>query len=342
MVPISLSLLLSSWVPVVSQSSVPDFTSPGEAGTLHGRPTDSATVLFTIPEHDLYPESVAYDPESGDFFLSSMGQSRILRVHPDGTYEDFLAGPVPSLESSVGMKVDAQRRRLWVCTGRYVLFGGPTEGEPRTGVLLFDLDTGTLQKSWMVDQPTPSHIFNDLALTLDGDAYVTTTLLGKIFRVSPGADEMELVLDSPGSHNNGITLGPEERYLYFTLDRTISRMDLRTGDVIPVPVPNDAGTGTDGMYFRDGTLIVVKPRLRQIARLFLNPEENAVSRVEVLARDDPGFAYPTTGVLVGDRLVFVGTSFADVPRNDESPRQHPEVLIYQLPLQLGSAAPNEW
>ena len=295
-------------------------------------PGQGARVLFTIPEYDLYPESVAYDSVSGDFFLSSMGRSGILRVHSDGSYEEFLAEPVPSLESSVGMKVDARRRRLWVCTGRYVLFGGPTEGEPRTGILLFDLDTGTQQKSWMVDQPTPSHIFNDMALTSDGDVYVTTTLLGKIFRVSPDHDEMEPIFDSPGSHNNGITLGPKERYLYFTLDRTISRMDLQTREVIPIPVPEGAGTGTDGMYFRDGTLIVVRPGLPQIARLVLNPEQNAVSRVQVLASDDPGFAYPTTGVLVGDRLVFVGTSFVNIPRTDESPRQHPEVLICQLPL----------
>jgi len=291
-----------------------------------------ATVLFTLPEHDLYPESVAYDPESGDFFLSSMGQSRILRIHPDGSYEDFLAEPVPSLESSVGMKVDTRRRRLWVCTGRYVLFGGPTEGEPRTGVLLFDLDTGVLQKRWMVDQPTPSHIFNDIALSANGDAFVTTTLLGKIFRVSPDADQMELLVDSPENQTNGITLSPDERYLFFTLGRSISRMDLRTREVTTVPVPDAAGIGTDGMYFRDGSLILVKPRLLQIAKLDLNSSLDAVEQVRVLVENDPGFDYPTTGVVIGDRLVFVGTSFADVPRNDESPRQHPEVLVYQLPL----------
>jgi hypothetical protein len=39
--------------------------------------------------------------------------------------------------------------------------------------------------------------------------------------------------------------------------------------------------------------------------------------------------------VVGGDLVFVATSFADVPRNPESPRQHPDVLIYRIPIQPG-------
>jgi hypothetical protein len=60
-----------------------------------------------------------------------------------------------------------------------------------------------------------------------------------------------------------------------------------------------------------------------------------VERVEVLAEGDPAFDYPTTGVVVGGHLVFVATSFADVPRNTESPLQHSDVLIYRVPIQAG-------
>jgi hypothetical protein len=143
---------------------------------------------------------------------------------------------------------------------------------------------------------------------------------------------MELVLESPGSHNNGITLGPGERHLFLTIDRSISRLELESGELVEIPVPDGAGFGTDGMYFVDGSLVVVKPRLNQIARLFLNEGMDAVDRVRVLAEGDPAFDYPTTGVVVGETLVFVATSFADIPRNAESARQHPDVLIHRLPL----------
>ncbi len=317
--PIACALLLSPF-PVCS---CPD-------GQVPSAQEDSLSVLFTIPEHDLYPENVAFDPVSGDYFLGSMGQSRILRIHGDGSYEDFTRGLEPVLQSSVGMKVDPRRRRLWVCSGRYTVFGGATDAPPQTGVLLFDLDEGTLLKSWMMDQPSPGHIFNDLALTAEGDVYATTTLLGKIYRLSEGSDEMELILDRPGSQTNGITLGSSGRYLFFTLDRTISRMDLATAEVLALEVPEGADVGTDGLYFVDGSLISVKPRWGQILRLRLNDALDSADGVELLAGANPDFAYPTTGVLVGDHLVFVATSFADVPRNPDSARQHDDVLIYRL------------
>ena len=84
------------------------------------------------------------------------------------------------------------------------------------------------------------------------------------------------------------------------------------------------------MYFVDGSLLVVKPRMRQVARLFLNSSLDAVERVEILAQGDPAFAYPTTGVVVGRSLIFVATSFADLPRNEESAVQHPAVLIHRM------------
>ena len=312
--------------------------SPGRSTSRNegpGAQERGSTLLFTIPEHDFYPENIAYDPESGDYFLGSMGQSRIIRIRPDGSYEDFVSGLEPTLQTSVGMKVDPQRRRLWVCTGRYTLFGGATDGPPQTGVLLFDLDTGALVRSWLMDQPGPAYIFNDLALASNGDAYVSTTLLGQIVRISPDSDEMEPLLVSPETQTNGITLDPTERYLFFTLGRSISRLDLESGNLTEIPIPAEAGVGTDGMYFVDRSLVVVRPRLTQISRLFLNESLDAVERVEVLAEGDPAFDYPTTGVVVGGHLVFVATSFADVPRNTESPLQHSDVLIYRVPIQAG-------
>jgi len=142
-----------------------------------------------------------------------------------------------------------------------------------------------------MDQPSPSHFFNDLALGSGGEAYVSTTLLGKIFRISLDSDEMEPLLVTPETQTNGITLDPTDRYLFFTLGRSIARLDLQSGDLTEIPVPDEAGVGTDGMYFVDGSVVVV-----------------------------------------GHDLVFVATSFADVPRNEVSEDQHPDVLIYRLSL----------
>ncbi len=325
-----LGFLSLSALPILFLLSFGPGHAPSQPG-YRSRVGTASEPLFTIPEHDLYPESVAYDSGSGDYFLSSMAQSRILRIHTDGSYEDFVRGLEPRLQSSVGIKVDAQRRRLWVCTGRWTLFGGP-EVPAVTGVLLFDLDDGALLRSWLMDQPSPGQIFNDIALAADGDAYVTTTLFGRIYRISPEQENMELLLDRPGLQTNGITLGPEGDVLFFTLDRDIAWMDLATGEVRRVEGPEEASPGTDGLYFIDGSLVALQPRRRRIVRFRLDDSLTTIRKVEVLAEDEETFAYPTTGVLVGDRLVYVATSYADRPRNPDSVVQHPDLLIRALPL----------
>jgi len=290
-------------------------------------------LLFRIPEHDLYPESIAYDPASGDYFLGSMSHSRILRIRPDGSYRDFVTPPLPGLQGAIGMKVDAGRRRLWVCTGRYTMFAGGQGAPPRTGVLLFDLDDGTVLGQWLMDQPSPGHIFNDLEIASDGSAYATTTLFGRVYRATAESDGLELVLETPDRHNNGITFDPDGRHLFLTVDRSISRLDLETRELVALEYPNEAALGTDGLYFHDGSLIAVKPRALEIDRLRLDPSRGAIVGRDVLTAKDPDYAYPTTGVMVGDTLVFVGTSFADRPRTAGRRAQHGDVLIYALPIE---------
>jgi len=293
----------------------------------------SSSPKFVVPEHDLYPESIAHDAETGCYFLGSMSTSRIIRTRPDGSYEDFLEAPPDGLASSIGMKADAQRRRLWVCTGRFTLYADYASAAARTGVLLFDLDGGGLLQSWLIPQESDYHIFNDLDLAPDGAAYATTTLIGRVYRLVPGREEMELVLQlPPKSHNNGIALAPGGKALFMAVDRTIARLDLATGELSELVTEAGEGLGTDGLYVHGDALVSVKPRYDQVVRLTLDESCSAVVGSEILVQGHPGFAYPTTGVLVDDKLVFVATSFANVPRSPGADAQHADVLIHELDL----------
>lgn len=307
------------------------------AGSAGEPATPPASVLkFTIPEHDLYPESIAYDTVTGCYFLGSMSTSRILRIHEDGYYEDFLAASDTGLLSSIGMKADVARRYLWVCSGRFSLYADYESAPARTGVFQFDLDDGTLIRQWTMEQESDYHIFNDLALAENGDVYATTTLIGRIYRLSPGLDEMELVHQLPsGSNNNGITLDPQEEFLFFTVDRSISRLELATGKVSELATTANEALGTDGLYFYNDALVTVMPRFKRVSVLTLNEDATAVAGARILVENHPDFAYPTTGVLVGDKLVFVATSFANVMRRADVVEQHPEVRIHEVDCASG-------
>ena len=294
------------------------------------------TVKFTIPEHDFYPENIAYDPVSGCYFLGSMSHSRIIRIHEDGSYEDFVTGSEGGLLSSVGMKVDAERRALWVCTGRFSLMEDYDSLPAKTGVVRYDIDDGSLTGSWIMeeDQANPYFIFNDIVLASNGDAYATTTLFGRVYRIRADSGKMELFHQLPeGLHNNGIDFDPTERYLFMTVDRAISRLDTQTMELVELADPTgDALVGTDGLYFYEGSIISVKPRFKTVSRIYLDEGLAKVERVEILAQDRPNFAYPTTGAIVGDSLILVATSYADVPRNAESEDQHGELRILEFKL----------
>lgn len=308
-------------------------TNAAERGVGESSREMDLSLKFTLPEHDLYPENIAYDAVSKDYFVGSMSQSRIIRIHEDGSYEDFASRPDSELVSSIGMKVDDKRRVLWVCSGRYTLFGRYDKAPARTGVLKFNLDDGALIDKWMLDQQSDYHIFNDVVLASNGDAYATTTLMGRVYRIPAGGKEMELVHQlGPGRHNNGIDLDDDEKYLFIVVDRTISRLELATGELITLDIPEQDALGSDGLYFYKNSLVTVKPRFKQILQILLNDDFTAAVRVDTLAQNHKGFAYPTTGVIVGDKLVFVATSYADVPRNTNTRNQHPDVLIYEVTL----------
>jgi len=135
-----------------------------------------------------------------------------------------------------------------------------------------------------------------------------------------------------GSHNNGIAFGGDGKHLFMTIDRTIHRLNLESMELRKLDIPEADALGTDGLYAFKNTLVSQKPRFNRISQIFLNDDGTGASRVEVLVENHKDFAYPTTGVLVGDKLVVVATSYADRRQRVESTDQHGDVLIYEIGL----------
>jgi hypothetical protein len=96
--------------------------------------------------------------------------------------------------------------------------------------------------------------------------------------------------------------------------------------------PGDGAMGTDGLYWRDGALISVQPRLARVLRLRLSADREALEGVDTLAAQHPDFAYPTTGALVDGHLILVSTSYANVLRRPDVAAQHGDVLIHAISL----------
>ena len=82
----------------------------------NGRPVGSARVAFTLSEADLIPEGIAWDPGSRRLFVGSLARNKIVAISADGRFSDFVPSGRDGLRRVLGMKVDASKKSLWVCS----------------------------------------------------------------------------------------------------------------------------------------------------------------------------------------------------------------------------------
>lgn len=298
-------------------------------------------ILFRIPEPGLIPEGIAYDPASGDFFLGSIREGRIISIAPDGSYRDFVTSRRDGLMSVLGMKVDS-RGRLWACTNAGNSLTVGVKPEEKAGVMVFDLSDGHFVGSAFVDKLNDNHLFNDVTFDANGNAYITGFNCPYIYRVDGETFVIEEWFTMPeGVWTNGIDFAADHSVLFISGNNDIYRLEMATKKLnILQPPPGETLGHADGLYFHNGSLIAVQHREIdkklnvRIARSYLNADMTAVERIEVIAEDLPGFRIPTTGTIAAGKFCLLATSYLDALAKDGSfdPAKSGEVVIMGFPL----------
>src|ERR1041384_7736902 len=151
-----------------------------------GPPVGSPPAGITVKAPVVYPEGVAYNEKTGDFFVGSMRKGTIGTFKADGKYREFAKDPL--LVSSVGLHADPERGRLLACVSDP---GVSVKTSPKTyrklaRVMSFDLKSGRRLKT--VDLQglgAGDHFCNDLAIDGDGNVYVTDSFIPFIYKVDP-------------------------------------------------------------------------------------------------------------------------------------------------------------
>jgi sugar lactone lactonase YvrE len=283
------------------------------------QPHDSE-LAFMLSETDLIPEGIAYDPRDKAFFLSSLHKRKIVRVrlrtrHRRPVVEDFTYQAQDGLYSTLGMKVDAARRILWVCSSAESFMKDYSESDADKAALFkYDLNTRKLIRKYELG-PNPRHLLNDLAINAEGDVFVTDTATGEIFLVSQEKDELEIFIPSGRFESpNGIAISNDGRKLYISdLPFGVYVVDLKTkrSERLPQRV-GISPSGSDGLYFYDNSLIgiinIVSERNARVARFYLDAASNAVTHAAVLDCNHPLYHWPTTGVVVGNSFFYIANS----------------------------------
>ncbi len=277
------------------------------------QPTMSCRIAFTLPQQDLVPEGLAYDPGSKSFFVSSVRDRKIMR-YQRGEITRFAGGLSDTLWSMMGMRLDAARGRLWVATSAIREGKGvPAKDLGGTGVLAFDIKTGVLSSRRILPADGAAHLFGDLTLDADGNVYLTDSSGGGLYRVPAIGGGPQLVIP-PGTFVSpqGLDLDESGRVLYVAdYSQGVFRVDLDTKTAVLLRHPGrQTLLGIDGLYRHGNSLIAVQNGVRpqRVLRLDLNGSGEKIERIEVLESSLPLFDDPTLGVIVGDAFYFIANS----------------------------------
>ncbi len=232
-------------------------------------PVSRSAPAFTIAEGDLQPESMAFDFASKQFFFGSMSKGKVVRCSREGKCSDFASG----LGVVLGLKAD--RRGLWVLSNR----------EKESSLIHFDVATGGIHGK--VFGKSVKHNFNDLAIALPGDIFLTDTRDGAVWKLAKGATELAKI-SGEFPHANGIALSLNDRLLYVsTFPDGITMVDLKSGESKAIGRP--AGlclAAIDGLYSQGNYLIAIQNAFMnpRVVRLGLSRDGRSIERFDVLER----------------------------------------------------------
>ncbi|MEJ7652540.1 MAG: SMP-30/gluconolactonase/LRE family protein [Chloroflexia bacterium] len=121
--------------------------------------SDDDVKTYTIPGDQVFPEGIAYDHDTGDFFVSSTTNGTIYRGNVDDSeLKVFLKPGEDGRTTAIGLELDA-KGRLWVA-------GGPT-GK----AWVYDAASGELFATISTGETGMENVFlNDIAVAPDGAA----------------------------------------------------------------------------------------------------------------------------------------------------------------------------
>jgi hypothetical protein len=263
-----------------------------------------ARPAFVTEEKDLIPEGLAYDTRQNLFYLGSLNRKKIVKIDAEGRTSDFVPGDRYGLLPVLGIRLDPSDGSVWADT---FLDAGRAE------LVHFD-STGKLLGRYA---PTGSakHGFNDLVVRKNGEVITTDSLSNQVLRFDARtATFLALPVYRTLFYPNGIALADDDRSLYVADDVGVVRIDLSDSTSRDVdPGPRNTMAGTDGLYWRNGSLIAVQNGIGspRIAVHKLSRDGNRVTQVTVMENRTQFTVLPTTGAVHGSDFYFIVNSQID-------------------------------
>lgn len=259
---------------------------------------------YVLEDQDLVPESGAFDPVTRSFFVGSETAGSITQVQADGTESIFFEPPANEAWRTLGVAIDMEARRLWVCAD------GGDLGQQE--IWVFDLSSGEQTVTLDLATAAAGSTCNDIALDSDGLAYISDSSNPRIYRANAVAEEIEAWADDPvlGGDGpifggNGIAVTDDDAFILLskTLAPAVTPRLLRVDrndptHIIAITTTPEPLTGAaDGMSLLDGDLYIAIVGTGEIVRLATSDDWSSASISSTMAVAGTSTVRPAEGAL---------------------------------------------
>lgn len=141
-----------------------------------------------IADTQVFPESVT-STSDGTIYAGSI-KGNVYRAAPGESVALpwITADDANGILTILGVFADEANETLWLCS--VPNFFGPERSEGVSSLMAFDLESG--EQKGVYPFPPPASACNDIAIGPDGSVFATDTPNGRIFRLAPGDDALEL------------------------------------------------------------------------------------------------------------------------------------------------------
>ncbi|MFC2096607.1 SMP-30/gluconolactonase/LRE family protein [Bacteroidota bacterium] len=293
-------------------------------------------IAYQLNEQDLIPEGITYSEKTECFYISSILKTKIVQINAiTGEFEDFIPSTLIN-RRFVGMIVDNKRNQLWACGNIKI------KDKTYSSVFKFDVENRKLIREYHFPD-TAGQMVNDVVIDNEGNAYFTDSNNQHIYKISAKTDSIELFFESDEiKYPNGITLSPDNKYLYVAAYETgIRVIDIASRKIVNEPSQTIDSKGIDGLKRYKNSLIATQNYFDnthdiRLVRYYLDETETKITHSEIIDMDNPFFDIPTTHVIVSDHLYSLATSSLGNVNWDKYEIKDPEklcdikILKYQL------------
>ncbi|HKZ66949.1 MAG TPA: hypothetical protein VJ111_11355, partial [Chitinophagaceae bacterium] len=164
-------------------------------------------IIQTKNTRTLVPEGIAVDKKTGDIYVTSIAEQKIIVIKKDGSHQNFIAPRAAGFGQGLGIKVDEKRNLVWAVSNKQEDKWFISQAHA------FDKASGKTKYHFSI-KDTINHFFNDLVPDDKGNTYITATNSGRLFYANVKTSKVNLFLsDSLLLYPNGIELQNNKLYI---------------------------------------------------------------------------------------------------------------------------------